>query len=293
MGATSVAPVAPCGFRGKSIDRVRAMISVKSLHKTFGELQVLSGVDLEIHRGEVVVLIGSSGSGKTTLLRCLNFLAEYEHGQISIDGKLMWYRDPDCRQKLPTREIARDRAAIGMVFQSFNLFPHRTALENIILGPTKVKPERVSRPQAIDQARQLLDRVGLLDKAESYPSALSGGQQQRVAIARALAMEPKVMLFDEVTSALDPELVGEVLGVMRQLAHDGMTMVVVTHEIHFALDVADKVVFLDNGRIAEQGPPDQILFRPESSRLKDFLRRFEEMALLSERLRPTNGEAHS
>lgn len=270
--------------------QTNAMISVRNLHKRFDKLQVLCGVDLDVHRGEVVVLVGSSGSGKTTLLRCLNFLAEYERGQISIDGKLMWYRDPECRQKRPTREIARDRAAIGMVFQSFNLFPHRTALENIILGPVKVKPERVPKPQAIEQAKSLLDRVGLLDKADSYPGTLSGGQQQRVAIARALAMEPKVLLFDEVTSALDPELVGEVLGVMRQLARDGMTMVVVTHEIHFALDVADKVVFLDNGLIAEQGPPDQVLFNPQSSRLRDFLRRFEEMTLLSERLRPANGE---
>jgi polar amino acid transport system ATP-binding protein len=267
------------------------VISVRNLHKRFGDLQVLSGVDLDVHRGEVVVLIGSSGSGKTTLLRCLNFLAEYERGQVTIDGKLMWYRDPDCRQRRPTREIAHDRAAIGIVFQSFNLFPHRTALENIILGPTKVKPERVAKPQAIDMARQLLDRVGLLDKADAYPGTLSGGQQQRIAIARALAMEPKVMLFDEVTSALDPELVGEVLGVMRQLARDGMTMVVVTHEIHFALDVADKVVFLDGGLLVEQGPPDQVLFRPDSPRLKDFLRRFEEMALLSERLRPDDGGA--
>ena len=269
------------------------MISVRNLHKRFGNLQVLSGVDLDVHRGEVVVLIGSSGSGKTTLLRCLNFLAEYEKGQVTIDGKLMWYRDPDCRQKRPTREIAHDRAAIGMVFQSFNLFPHRTAMQNIILGPVKVKPVRVPKPQAIEQARGLLDRVGLIDKADAYPSTLPGGQQQRVAIARALAMEPKVMLFDEVTSALDPELVGEVRGVMRQLAREGMTMVVVTHEIHFALDAADKVVFLDNGRIAEQGPPNQVLLHPESGRLRDFLWRFEEMMLLSERLRLDNGGTRS
>lgn len=273
--------------------QAKAMISVRNLHKRFGELQVLSGIDLDVHRGEVVVLIGSSGSGKTTLLKCLNFLTEYEKGQISIDGKLMWYCDPDCRQKHRTREIAHDRAAIGMVFQSFNLFPHRTVLENIILGPVKVKPVRVPKPQAIEQARGLLDRVDLLDKAHAYPGTLSGGQQQRVAIARALAMEPKVMLFDEVTSALDPELVGEVLGVMRQLARDGMTMMVVTHEIHFALDAADKVVFLDNGQIAEQGPPNQVLVHPESGRLRDFLRRFEEMTLLSERLRPANGGTSS
>ena len=273
--------------------QAEAMISVRNLHKRFGEFQVLSSVDLDVHRGEVVVLIGSSGSGKTTLLRCLNFLAEYEKGQISIDGKLMWYRDPDCRQKRPTREIAHDRSTIGMVFQSFNLFPHRTVMENIILGPVKVKPDRVPKPQAIEQAKGLLERVGLLDKADAYPDTLSGGQQQRVAIARALAMEPKVMLFDEVTSALDPELVGEVLGVMRQLARDGMTMIVVTHEVHFALDVADKVVYLDDSQIAEQGPPNQVLFHPKSGKLRDFLRRFEEMTLLSERLRPVNDGTRS
>ena len=266
-------------------------ISVQNLHKTFGDLQVLKGIDLDVHRGEVVVLIGSSGSGKTTLLRCLNFLAEYEQGQIHIDEKLMWYRDTECRQKRPTKEIAHDRAAIGMVFQSFNLFPHRTVLENIILGPTKVKPIRVPVREATEQAMSLLDRVGLLDKAHAYPNTLSGGQQQRVAIARALAMEPKVMLFDEVTSALDPELVGEVLNVMRQLARDGMTMVVVTHEIHFALDAADTVVYLDQGIIAEQGPPEQVLFSPQSSRLQDFLRRFEEMTLLSGRRAPVGETA--
>lgn len=266
-------------------------ISVQNLHKSFGDLQVLKGVDLDVHRGEVVVLIGSSGSGKTTLLRCLNFLAEYEQGEIHIDDKLMWFRDAECRQKCPTKEIAHDRAAIGMVFQSFNLFPHRTVLENIILGPTKVKPVRVPRAEAIEQAMTLLHSVGLAEKADAYPNTLSGGQQQRVAIARALAMEPKVMLFDEVTSALDPELVGEVLNVMRQLARDGMTMVVVTHEIHFALDAADKVIYLDEGKIAEQGPPEQVLFHPQSSRLKEFLRRFEEMTLLSQRQTPVEKKA--
>ena len=264
------------------------MISIRGLHKSFGSLQVLRGIDLDVHRGDVVVLIGSSGSGKTTLLRCVNFLAEYEQGQIHIDNKLMWYRDAECRHRRPTREIAHDRAAIGMVFQSFNLFPHRSVLENIILGPTKVKPQRIPRDQAFELARNLLDRVGLLDKIDAFPGTLSGGQQQRVAIARALAMEPKVMLFDEVTSALDPELVGEVLNVMRQLASDGMTMVVVTHEIHFALDVADKVVFLDQGQIAEQGHPDQLLFNAQSPRLRDFLHRFEEMTLISDRRRPVD-----
>ncbi len=268
-------------------------ISVQNLHKSFGDLHVLKGINLDVHRGEVVVLVGSSGSGKTTLLRCLNFLAEYEQGQIHIDEKLMWYRDADCRQKRPIKEIAHDRAAIGIVFQSFNLFPHLTVLENIILGPTKVKPVRVPKPEATEQAMALLDRVGLLEKVDAYPNTLSGGQQQRVAIARALAMEPKVMLFDEVTSALDPELVGEVLNVMRQLARDGMTMVVVTHEIHFALDAADKVIYLEQGKIAEQGPPEQVLFHPQSSPLKDFLRRFEEMTLLSQGGAPTGEKARS
>lgn len=262
-------------------------ILVQNLHKRFSDHHVLKGIDLDVRGGEVVVLIGSSGSGKTTLLRCLNFLAEYEQGQIHIDEKLMWYRDANCRQKRPTREIAHDRAAIGMVFQAFNLFPHLTVLENIILGPTKVKPVRVPVGDATQQAMALLDSVGLPEKADAYPNTLSGGQQQRVAIARALAMEPKVMLFDEVTSALDPELVGEVLNVMRQLARDGMTMVVVTHEIHFALDAADKIIYLDQGKIAEQGPPEQVLFHPQSSRLKEFLRRFEEMTLLSRRRTPT------
>ncbi len=268
-------------------------ISVKNLHKSFGDLHVLKGIDLDIHRGEVVVLIGSSGSGKTTLLRCLNFLAEYEQGQIHIDEKLMWYRDVECLQKRPIKKIAHDRAAIGMVFQSFNLFPHRTVLENIILGPTKIKPIRVPKPEATEEALALLDRVGLLEKADAYPNTLSGGQQQRVAIARALAMGPKVMLFDEVTSALDPELVGEVLNVMRQLARDGMTMVVVTHEIHFALDAADKVLYLDQGKIAEQGPPEQVLFSPQSSHLKDFLKRFEEMTLLNQRGASTGGQTRT
>lgn len=259
------------------------MINIRNLRKSYGRHTVLQDITLDIGRGQVVVVIGSSGSGKTTLLRCINFLTEYERGQIHMDGKLLWYRDAECRHRRPMREIARDRARIGMVFQAFNLFPHLTVLQNIVLAPTRIKAERVSRQEAAAIARQLLERVGLVDKVDAYPATLSGGQQQRVAIARALAMEPEVMLFDEVTSALDPELVGEVLSVMRQLARDGMTMVVVTHEIHFALDVADRVIFIDEGRIVEEGSPSELLFNPQTQRLQDFLRRFEEMTLLTDR----------
>jgi polar amino acid transport system ATP-binding protein len=258
-----------------------AMIEVRGLRKTFGAHTVLRGVDLDVARGEVVVVLGSSGSGKTTLLRCLNFLAEYESGKIHIDGKLMWYADEACTRKRPTREIAADRAAVGMAFQSFNLFPHRTVLDNITLAPLSVASRRLPKAQAEAEAIALLERVGLAEKARAYPATLSGGQQQRVAIARALAMKPKVMLFDEVTSALDPELVGEVLGVMRQLAGEGMTMVVVTHEIHFAFEVANRVVFMDEGSVAEQGDPRQILLDPQTARLQAFLKRFKEVGYLA------------
>ena len=258
------------------------MIVVRNLHKRFGSQEVLRGCNLEVVRGEVVVVIGPSGSGKTTLLRCLNFLTAYESGQIYIDGELMWYQDKDCRWKRPLAEIAAARASIGMVFQTFNLFPHRTVLDNITMAPIHVK--KIPRAQAKAEALALLERVGLVDKASALPATLSGGQQQRVAIARALAMKPKVMLFDEVTSALDPELVGEVLEVMRQLAEEGMTMVVVTHEMHFALDVADRVVFMDEGVIVEEGTPQEVLLRPQTDRLRDFLRRFKEVVLLNERL---------
>ncbi len=265
------------------------MIAVRDLHKRFGHHEVLRGINLDVAQGEVVVLIGASGSGKTTLLRCLNFLAVYERGQIYLDGALVWYQDEACRRKRPKSEIAATRASIGMVFQSFNLFPHRTVLDNITLAPIHVKG--VPRAQAEAEALALLDRVGLADKARALPATLSGGQQQRVAIARALAMKPKVMLFDEVTSALDPELVGEVLAVMRQLAEEGMTMVVVTHEMHFALDVADRVVFMDQGVVVEQGPPREVLLRPRSDRLREFLRRFTEFTLLGERLNAENPPA--
>ncbi len=257
-----------------------SMITVQGLHKRFGQHEVLRGVDLTVAPREVVVLIGASGSGKTTLLRCVNFLAEYEQGQVYVDGALAWYQDEACRRKRPIAEIAAMRASVGMVFQSFHLFPHRTVLDNVAMAPIHVKG--VTRDEAEAHAMALLDRVGLAEKARALPATLSGGQQQRVAIARALAMKPKVMLFDEVTSALDPELVGEVLAVMRQLAEEGMTMVVVTHEMHFALDVADRVVFMDQGVVVESGAPREVLLTPKSDRARDFLRRFTDIVLLAE-----------
>ena len=261
----------------------RGSITVRGLHKRFGSHAVLRGIDIDIAFGEVVVIIGPSGSGKTTLLRCLNFLTEYEQGEVYIDGKLMWYEDGTCHHRRPLHSIAADRASIGMVFQSFNLFPHRTVLDNIKMAPIHVKG--VPREQAEAEALSLLEKVGLADKAKALPATLSGGQQQRVAIARALAMKPKIMLFDEVTSALDPELTGEVLAVMHRLAEEGMTMVVVTHEMHFALEVADRVVFMDGGVIVEEGLPKELLLRPRNERLRDFLRRFAEVVFLSERFR--------
>jgi polar amino acid transport system ATP-binding protein len=260
------------------------MISVSGLRKSYADVPVLQGVDLAVGRGETVVIIGPSGAGKTTLLRCLNFLSEYESGQIHVDGKLMWFKDAACSARRPIREIAADRAEIGMVFQSFNLFPHRTVLDNITMAPLAVRRGSLSRAEAEREARRLLERVGLGDKASAHPVTLSGGQQQRVAIARALAMNPKVMLFDEVTSALDPELVDEVLAVMRKLADDGMTMVVVTHEIPFAFDVADRVIFMDQGVVAEEGPPERVLLHPKTARLKAFLRRFIEMNRIAGRM---------
>lgn len=250
-----------------------AMVSIRNLHKNYGELQVLKGVDLDIAPGEVVCIIGPSGSGKTTLLRCVNFLETYQDGRIYVDGQLVGYREQGSQLKAaPEKEIARLRAETSMVFQQFNLFPHMTALRNITFGPMKVR--KIGKSEAEATTRTLLARVGLADKAASYPSQLSGGQQQRVAIARALAMEPKVILFDEVTSALDPELVGEVLAVMTDLASShGVTMIVVTHEMAFARDVSDRIVFMDGGVVVEQGPPAQVLEHPESERLQAFLRR--------------------
>ncbi|WP_041458893.1 amino acid ABC transporter ATP-binding protein [Ammonifex degensii] len=239
------------------------MIEVRGLYKNFGKLEVLRGIDCQVAAGEVVVIIGPSGSGKSTFLRCLNFLEEPTAGTIVIDGVKLNHSSTD---------INLVRQKVGMVFQSFNLFPHKTALENIILAPMVVK--KVPRQQAERKAYELLRKVGLEEKAHSYPDQLSGGQQQRVAIARALAMEPKVMLFDEPTSALDPEMVGEVLAVMRDLAREGMTMVVVTHEMRFARDVADRVIFMDEGRIVEEGPPEKIFREPENPRTRAFLSKF-------------------
>ena len=239
------------------------MIKIESLNKSFGPVQVLKGIDAEIRQGEVVCLIGPSGSGKSTLLRCINGLERYQSGRVLIDGQLV-----DAGR---TADIQKIRQRVAMVFQRFNLFPHRTALENVMEGPVHVKGEPVR--QAEGNARALLESVGLSDKMAHYPHELSGGQQQRVAIARALAMAPDAILFDEPTSALDPELVGDVLQVMRELADKGMTMVVVTHEMGFARDVADRVLFLDGGRIVEEGPARQVLTGPRHERTQDFLRR--------------------
>ena len=238
------------------------MIELQGVHKRFGDLEVLKGVDASISKGEVVCIIGPSGSGKSTILRCINGLERYEEGEIRIDGQLV-----DSKSS----SIASIRTQVAMVFQRFNLFPHRTALENVIEGPVFVKGE--PRAQALERGRELLASVGLADKADEYPNRLSGGQQQRVAIARALAMSPKAILFDEPTSALDPELVGDVLGVMRKLAEDGMTMVVVTHEISFAREVADRVMFFDGGVMVEQGPAREVLNHPKHPRTQDFLHR--------------------
>lgn len=235
------------------------MIEIKNLHKSFGHVEVLKGVDVSIEEKEVVVIIGPSGSGKSTLLRCMNYLEEPTSGDITVDNmKLDKHAD-----------INKIRENIGMVFQRFNLFPHMTVLENIVLAPTKVL--KISRDEAISTAMDLLQRVGLKEKANSYPSQLSGGQQQRVAIARALAMKPKVMLFDEPTSALDPEMVTEVLDVMKSLANQGMTMVVVTHEMGFAREVGDRVLFVDEGRIIEEGTPKEIFENPKQERTELFL----------------------
>jgi polar amino acid transport system ATP-binding protein len=251
------------------------MIEIKNLRKSFGGLKVLKGIDLTVDKGEVVVVLGPSGSGKSTMLRCINFLEGFEAGEIRIDGTTVGYRDGTHGKRVPRSEAenAKLREEVGIVFQSFNLFPHRSAIENVMMGPLRVR--RMPRTQAREVAAGLLEKVGLADKADQYPATLSGGQQQRVAIARALAMQPKVMLFDEVTSALDPELVGEVLRVVRRLAEEGMTMVVVTHEIHFARDVGDRIVFMDGGVIVESGPPAQVLVSPASDRLKLFLRRYQ------------------
>ncbi|MGH2423702.1 amino acid ABC transporter ATP-binding protein [Pseudomonas sp. C 49-2] len=249
------------------------IIEALDIYKSFGTLQILKGISLQVRRGEVVVLIGASGSGKTTFIRCINLLEDIQGGRIRVNGRAMGYRERGDGSLVrdSERNIARQRRDIGMVFQRFNLFPHMTALENIIEAPIQVLG--TPRAGALEQARGLLARVGLADKANHYPSMLSGGQQQRVAIARALAMKPQAMLFDEPTSALDPETVGEVLQVMKELAEEGMTMVVVTHEMGFAREVAGRVVVLDQGELIEQGPPEQIFSRPSHPRTRAFLSR--------------------
>ncbi|QKW11272.1 amino acid ABC transporter ATP-binding protein [Streptomyces sp. NA04227] len=248
------------------------MVQARGIKKSFGALSVLNGLDFDIERGEVVCVLGPSGSGKSTLLRCVNHLERPDAGVISVDGEVIGYRRSGNQlHELHGKELARQRSHIGMVFQNFNLFPHRTILDNVIEGACVVKKER--RETAGARALQLLDRVGLADKVNAYPNHLSGGQQQRVAIARAFAMHPKLMLFDEPTSALDPELVGEVLAVMKDLARDGMTMIVVTHEIEFARDVADRVFFMDGGVIVEQGTPQDVIGNPRAQRTRNFLAR--------------------
>ncbi|MET9979052.1 amino acid ABC transporter ATP-binding protein [Streptomyces microflavus] len=246
------------------------MVEIRSVHKNFGSLEVLRGIDLSVRPGEVTVILGPSGSGKSTLLRTINHLEKVDQGWISVDGTLVGYRrDGNKLYELREREVLRQRTKIGFVFQNFNLFPHLTVVENIIEAP--VSALRRPRKEAVEAAEKLLARVGLADKATAYPAQLSGGQQQRVAIARALALEPKLLLFDEPTSALDPELVGEVLDVIKALAHGGTTMIVVTHEIGFAREVADTVVFMDEGRIVEQGPPADVLDHPTQERTRAFL----------------------
>jgi polar amino acid transport system ATP-binding protein len=247
------------------------MVQLEAVHKSFGSLEVLRGIELTMEREKVTCLIGPSGSGKSTLLRCINHIERIDSGRVFVDGGLIGYTERDGRfHEMKESAVTRQRQEIGMVFQGFNLFPHMTVEQNIMEG--RVGIQKVPVVQARSEAHALLSRVGLLEKATAYPNQLSGGQKQRVAIARALAMKPKVMLFDEPTSALDPELVGEVLEVMRDLAASGMTMIVVTHEIAFARDVADHVVFMDEGRIVEQGPPDEVLVRPNHPRTRAFLR---------------------
>ena len=253
------------------------MVRIWNLHKSYGRTEVLKGIDLTVHRGEVVTVIGPSGSGKSTLLSCINFLETFDQGEITVDGEpIGWVTTAHGRVRMGEQELNLMRQRIGIVFQQFNLFPHLTVLQNVIEAPIQVKG--LEREQAVAIAREQLARVGLRAKENAYPSELSGGQQQRVAIARSLAMDPKVMLLDEITSALDPELVGEVLSAVRALAEAGMTMIIVTHEMAFARDVSDHVVFMDEGSIIEQGPPDVLLTNPRHERTRSFLRRVIERA---------------
>lgn len=252
------------------VANARPMVKAEMVCKNFGALKVLKGITLEVQKGEVLVLVGPSGSGKSTFLRCINHLETVNAGRLYVDGDLVGYHEKNGKlHEMKPRDVAKQRRDVGMVFQHFNLFPHRTALGNIAESPVHVKG--VKKKLALDRARELLDRVGLADKADAYPAQLSGGQQQRVAIARALAMDPKLMLFDEPTSALDPELVGEVLAVMQKLASEGITMVVVTHEMGFAREVADEVAFMDGGVVVERGDPSELLSNPKHERTKAFL----------------------
>jgi polar amino acid transport system ATP-binding protein len=249
------------------------MVRAEGVHKSFGRTEVLKGIDLTVRRGEITCLLGPSGSGKSTFLRCVNHLEKIDGGRLYVGGSLIGYREAadGALHELRERELAQRRADIGMVFQGFNLFPHMTARENVSIAPVKVK--KVPSAQAAARAVELLERVGLADKADAYPRQLSGGQQQRVAIARALAMEPELMLFDEPTSALDPELVGEVLEVMRAVSETGMTMLIVTHEVRFAAEVGDTAIFMDGGVIVESGPASQVLTAPSHERTRSFLSR--------------------
>lgn len=253
-------------------EETEVVVRAVNVHKSFGDVEVLKGVDLTVHKGEVVVLLGPSGSGKTTLLRLINQMETLTGGRIWVDDELIGYEERDGKLYVRTdKDIARQRSYVGMVFQRFNLFPHKTAIENITEGQLVVTKK--SKADAIFRARDLLQQVGLSDKENAYPSQLSGGQQQRIAIARALAMDPDLMLFDEPTSALDPELVGEVLSVMKTLAGEGVTMIVVTHEMGFARDVADWVVFMDGGVVVEEGRPDEVIGNPKEERTRSFLKR--------------------
>ncbi len=253
------------------MDKQQPLLAIRGLTKRFGTVDVLKGVDLDLDRRDVVSIIGSSGSGKTTLLRCVNLLEEYQGGDIVLDGETIGYRSANGRRhRFGDRELSRQRSMTGMVFQSFNLFPHLTAAGNVMLGLRKVL--RLPKAEARAVAETWLTRVGLAARADHYPSQLSGGQQQRVAIARALAMNPKLVLLDEVTSALDPELVQEVLNTVKSIADDGATLLIVTHEMRFARDVSSRVVFMEQGRIVEDGPPEQIFGAPKSQRLAAFLR---------------------
>ncbi len=248
----------------------KPLVQLEAVHKSFGRNKVLQGIDLSVYEGEVVCILGPSGSGKSTLLRCINYLERYDAGNIWVGENLIGYRPvAGKKHELRPKEIARQCVDIGMVFQNFNLFPHMTVLENLIEAPTRV--QRMPRAAAVAEANNLLDQVGLREKSASFPDQLSGGQQQRVAIARALAMKPRLMLFDEPTSSLDPELVGDVLMVMKKLAQDGMTMIVVTHEIGFAREAGDSVVFMDDGVIVEAGRPEEVLSNPQNERTRSFL----------------------